>query len=101
MAGWLLSSPNPGENNHSSVDWPGGARRRARLKRVLTSGRGSALSGYVSPESESRAADAGFDRYLPKPATLDEITEVLARAPPGHGPGPGTAADDGDPPAGR
>jgi PAS domain S-box-containing protein len=36
-----------------------------------------ALSGYARPEDLQRAADAGFERHLAKPATLEKIDKVL------------------------
>jgi signal transduction histidine kinase len=38
-----------------------------------------ALSGYAQAEDRKRAAQAGFDAHLPKPAPLDELTRLLAR----------------------
>jgi PAS domain S-box-containing protein len=43
-----------------------------------------ALSGYALPEDRQRAAEAGFDRHLAKPASPDAIERVLAEAE-GHG----------------
>jgi ABC-type amino acid transport substrate-binding protein/signal transduction histidine kinase/CheY-like chemotaxis protein len=40
-----------------------------------------ALSGYAQPEDRRRAAEAGFDAHLAKPAEIDELSEVVARAP--------------------
>jgi two-component system CheB/CheR fusion protein len=40
-----------------------------------------ALTGYGLPEDQRRAADAGFGTHLIKPATIDRIQEVIARAP--------------------
>lgn len=37
-----------------------------------------AMSGYAQPEDLKRAADAGFDRHLAKPADPDEIRRLLA-----------------------
>jgi CheY-like chemotaxis protein len=37
-----------------------------------------AVTGYALPEDQSRAADAGFDRHLGKPVSIDLIEEVLA-----------------------
>jgi CheY-like chemotaxis protein len=38
-----------------------------------------AISGYGQPEDRARALEAGFDRFLIKPATLSELIEVLDR----------------------
>jgi signal transduction histidine kinase/CheY-like chemotaxis protein len=38
-----------------------------------------ALTGYASPEDRRRAAAAGFDHHLAKPADLDELVGLLAR----------------------
>jgi CheY-like chemotaxis protein len=40
-----------------------------------------ALSGYALPEDLQRAADAGFDRHLPKPANLEMVEDLLAALP--------------------
>jgi len=40
-----------------------------------------ALSGYAQPEDKQRAAEAGFDAHLAKPARLEELTELIAQAP--------------------
>ena len=37
-----------------------------------------ALSGYALPEDLQRAHEAGFDRHLAKPPSLEEIEEALA-----------------------
>jgi two-component system CheB/CheR fusion protein len=37
-----------------------------------------ALSGYALPEDLQRAVDAGFDRHLAKPPSLDRLKELLA-----------------------
>ncbi len=37
-----------------------------------------AMSGYAQPEDLKRAADAGFDRHLAKPADPDDIRRLLA-----------------------
>jgi PAS domain S-box-containing protein len=39
-----------------------------------------ALSGYTQSGDKQRALDAGFDAHLGKPASLDELNEVLARS---------------------
>lgn len=40
-----------------------------------------ALSGYASPDDVRRCAEAGYDRHLAKPASLDELRQVLAELP--------------------
>jgi PAS domain S-box-containing protein len=40
-----------------------------------------ALSGYAQREDIQRAADAGFNRHIAKPPSLDELELVLAAAP--------------------
>ena len=40
-----------------------------------------ALSGYALPEDLQRAVDAGFDRHLAKPPSLEMLKEILAHAP--------------------
>ena len=40
-----------------------------------------ALSGYALPEDQQRAVDAGFDRHLAKPPSLEMLKEILAHAP--------------------
>jgi two-component system CheB/CheR fusion protein len=50
-----------------------------------------ALTGYALPEDQRRAAEAGFDAHLTKPATVEEVQEAMSRAPrrpPPHGAGP-------------
>jgi two-component system CheB/CheR fusion protein len=37
-----------------------------------------ALSGYALPEDQRRAAEAGFDRHLAKPPSLDELLALIA-----------------------
>jgi len=47
-----------------------------------------ALTGYALPEDQRRAAEAGFDAHLTKPATVEGVQEVMGRAPlrtPPHG----------------
>jgi two-component system CheB/CheR fusion protein len=43
-----------------------------------------ALTGYALPEDFRRATEAGFDRHIAKPPSLDAIEEVLLGA---HVPG--------------
>ncbi len=40
-----------------------------------------ALTGYGLAEDQQRAADAGFDAHLTKPASIAQIQDVIARAP--------------------
>jgi two-component system CheB/CheR fusion protein len=40
-----------------------------------------AMSGYSRPEDVERSADAGFDRHLGKPTRLEELEELISRAP--------------------
>jgi two-component system CheB/CheR fusion protein len=40
-----------------------------------------ALTGYALPEDERRATEAGFDRHLPKPPSIEQIEELLAGLP--------------------
>ncbi|WP_242370794.1 chemotaxis protein CheB [Anaeromyxobacter sp. SG26] len=50
-----------------------------------------ALTGYARPEDQRRAAEAGFDAHLTKPATVEELQEAMDRAPrrtPPRGGGP-------------
>ena len=37
-----------------------------------------ALTGYAGPEDQYRAAEAGFQRYFPKPPNLKALEEMLA-----------------------
>jgi two-component system CheB/CheR fusion protein len=41
-----------------------------------------AVSGYALPDDVQRAAEAGFDRHLAKPVSMDELGDVLAAARP-------------------
>ncbi len=41
-----------------------------------------ALSGYALPEDLQRAAEAGFQRHLPKPPNVDDLEELLATTSP-------------------
>jgi CheY-like chemotaxis protein len=51
-----------------------------------------ALSGYTLPEDLQRASEAGFERHLPKPASLEEVEALLAALP---APGPHGKAQGG------
>jgi CheY-like chemotaxis protein len=42
-----------------------------------------ALSGYALPEDLQRAHEAGFDRHLAKPPSIEKIEQVLALTPAG------------------
>jgi PAS domain S-box-containing protein len=44
-----------------------------------------ALSGYAQPEDLERAKDAGFDRHVAKPPSLDTLDRLLSEAPLKHG----------------
>ena len=41
-----------------------------------------ALTGYALPEDQRRAADAGFDVHLTKPATMEAVQEIIRRGNP-------------------
>jgi two-component system CheB/CheR fusion protein len=62
-----------------------------------------ALSGYALPEDLQRASEAGFDRHLAKPPSLEKLEELLASLPAsaraGHNGGQGGsgAEEHGDP----
>jgi CheY-like chemotaxis protein len=51
--------------------------RGFRQSQKLRSAHLVALSGYAQPEDLQRAIDAGFERLLAKPASLEEIARVL------------------------
>ena len=40
-----------------------------------------ALSGYAQPKDLERASEAGFDKHVAKPASLDTLEVLLAQAP--------------------
>jgi two-component system CheB/CheR fusion protein len=40
-----------------------------------------ALSGYAGPEDQRRAAEAGFDRHVGKPPSMEQLGELFAQAP--------------------
>ncbi len=40
-----------------------------------------ALSGYALPEDLQHAAEAGFERHLAKPPSIDVLTEIMATVP--------------------
>ena len=44
-----------------------------------------ALSGYARPEDVERSLQAGFDRHLAKPATVERLEALFAGAPGGGG----------------
>ena len=37
-----------------------------------------ALTGYAGPEDRRRAREAGFDRHIAKPPSIEELEQVLA-----------------------
>jgi two-component system CheB/CheR fusion protein len=39
-----------------------------------------AVTGYAGPEDVRRAAEAGFDHHVPKPADMDVVRDILASA---------------------
>jgi CheY-like chemotaxis protein len=39
-----------------------------------------ALTGYARPEDQQRAMEAGFNAYLAKPPTIEQIEETIACA---------------------
>jgi two-component system CheB/CheR fusion protein len=41
-----------------------------------------ALTGYALPEDQQRAREAGFDRHVAKPASIETLEEVLAASAP-------------------
>ncbi len=49
-----------------------------------------ALSGYAQPEDLRHAAEAGFDRHVAKPPTLESLEQVFADVAPSNGVGAGT-----------
>ncbi len=46
-----------------------------------------ALTGHALPDDQRRAAEAGFDAHLTKPATVEGVQEAMDRAPPPASPG--------------
>lgn len=54
--------------------------RRVRQNARLESMRIVALTGYAAPEDKQRAADAGFDSHLTKPASIHAIRSLLDQA---------------------
>ncbi len=40
-----------------------------------------ALTGYALPEDQRRAVEAGFDAHLTKPATVEDLQDLMGRAP--------------------
>ena len=51
-----------------------------------------ALTGYALPEDQRRTAEAGFDAHLTKPATVEDLQEVMGRAPQPPAPDSGRTA---------
>jgi CheY-like chemotaxis protein len=43
-----------------------------------------ALTGYGQPQDRRRGIDAGFDAYLVKPVSPEDLARVLAAAPAGQ-----------------
>ncbi len=56
--------------------------RRIRADPALEGTLLVALTGYTQPEDQRRAAEAGFDAHLAKPASLGDIEELLSRGAP-------------------
>jgi two-component system CheB/CheR fusion protein len=54
--------------------------RAFRADEVLKSSYLIALSGYARPEDLQRATEAGFDRHVAKPSSLEKLEHVLAEA---------------------
>jgi DNA-binding response OmpR family regulator len=59
--------------------------RRLRAGSVLADAVLVALTGFGGAEFRSRATEAGFDRYLVKPAEPDELRALLGSSPDGSG----------------
>lgn len=53
--------------------------RRLRLQQVYRQTPLIAVSGYVDAKHRQEAADAGFDEFLGKPYSLDDLKGLLAR----------------------
>ena len=43
-----------------------------------------ALTGYALPEDVARAREAGFDRHLAKPPSLERLRDLMVLLPGGH-----------------
>jgi PAS domain S-box-containing protein len=56
--------------------------RACRKDEVLRNTYLVALSGYALPEDLQRALEAGFDKHLAKPPSLEKLEELLASLPP-------------------
>jgi len=54
--------------------------RALRAAPLHYGGRLVALTGYASPEDERRAAEAGFDQHVAKPASIDQLTAIVVGA---------------------
>jgi CheY-like chemotaxis protein len=52
--------------------------RAIRAEPLLKSTPMIALTGYALPEDLHRAREAGFDRHMAKPPTLEQINKILA-----------------------
>jgi two-component system CheB/CheR fusion protein len=51
-----------------------------------------ALTGYTRSDDQKRAAEAGFDMHLSKPATIEQLRDAIAQAGTGPRPGPESTA---------
>jgi DNA-binding response OmpR family regulator len=69
--------------------------RRMRSGSLLAGAFLVALTGFGSDEFRSRAAEAGFDRYLVKPAEPEEVRALLGMLPPPPGRNGASGLDHG------
>jgi PAS domain S-box-containing protein len=53
--------------------------RTLRAEERMRSTRLVALSGYAQPEDRRRAAEAGFDHHISKPAAIEALLAIVAR----------------------
>lgn len=53
--------------------------RALRAEEALSKALLVAVSGYAQPEDLHRAKEAGFERHLSKPPSMQKLEEVLAR----------------------
>jgi two-component system CheB/CheR fusion protein len=53
--------------------------RAIRAEAWLRSTRLVALSGYAQPEDRQRAAEAGFDQHIAKPAAMEDLLATVAQ----------------------
>ena len=69
----------------SDIGLPGmdgyGVARALRADPELRAAFLVALSGYAQPEDLRKSKEAGFDRHLSKPASLDALNKMIAEAP--------------------